>query len=509
MYIELQRPSALPAPFLGNTGVLIWKETEGLPVLGPNMTKGQKPHNPTKLDRAHHTLAHECGGYYTVYPAFQEWAGGELKGRSRAIVWSAIFDMARHNEGRGNFNSDGSPYHFKFNDSYWLPRLRMNRKTFRASIEWLESVGAIEVSHQSKDGDHPIRYVAVVAGFLETMIARTGVKGKNLAAIQYPSLCDAPKRERPKKREDVVTLDTEVNVQSRSFGGVTLDTKPGNVTTASVQSRTGSVSKVDRVNVQSWTDKSEVEDIKEDIESNGREGFSENSDKQLPGEALAAHTASGVDLLRKIQDISLVPGNEQQQHKPSAPKETKEAPAPQLPGKGEEAARPSVREMARAFSKPSQLIETIKDKMLPLSSVNGDPWYPVGFEDRGSVAVASSLGWKYAVRGNDLLEICKIFPGCPIESWDIWENLEDEDGNKLKVEDRKTDHGSCLAAVQAWLKYAESKGLPDPWEVIAGKDRDTEWPRIVTRATKGFPTWEDEKFTDEFTEAYRTLRRPR
>lgn len=473
------------------------------------MTKGSKPTNSTKLDRVHYSLVHECGGYYTFYPALQEWAGGELRGRSRAIVWSAILDMAMYNQIHGNCNSDESPYYFKFNDSYWLPRLKMNRKTFRAALDWLESVGAIEVSRKSLDGNHPIRHVAVVAGFLETMISRTSMKGKNLAAIQYPNLCEASKRELPKKPENVVTLDSKVSDQSRSFAVVTLDSKPGNVTTASVQSRTGQVSKVDTVSVQGWTDKSVLEVIKEDIESNGREGFSENSDKQQPEEPLATHTASGVDLLRKIQDISLVPGNEQQQHKPSATKETKEAPAPQLPGKGEEAARPSVREVARAFSKPSQLIETIKDKMLPLSSVSGDPWYPVGFEDRGSVAVASSLGWKYAVRGNDLKDICLHFPGCPIESWDIWENLEDEDGNKLKVEARKTDHGACLAAVQAWLKYAESKGLPDPWEAIAGKDRDTEWPRIVTRATKSFPTWEDEKFTDEFTEAYRTLRRPR
>ena len=81
----------------------------------------------------------------------------------------------------------------------------------------------------------------------------------------------------------------------------------------------------------------------------------------------------------------------------------------------EEKRPPSVRAAAIAFPKTSQFLETIKGRMVPLSSSLGEPWGVLGFDDRGSIAAACSLDWKYAVRRNDLKDLVLAFPGCPIE----------------------------------------------------------------------------------------------
>lgn len=488
-------------------------------------------------------LTRECGQFSKMYNALYECCGGSSNARSTAIVWTAIIDRTANEELGGKLISDGGRNWIKFNDNYWLLRLRMSRPTLKAALDWLVAAKVLDTKKEKKGQGYPTRYVALVPGTLEAIIEEIKGKGGPVEDMEFPMITSdgvllTVEEAKPLRTEVKESKKPKNGLDNRGADrgrrGVSQLTKGGGnegegcdvkrLTKGSEEAYKRSSNDThtfckrldDEMKgvlppfVRDLTTKNSLEGNTEDIEKGIREDFSREFDtEQTATEALTRLPQAATTNTRQSETSSDFPGNEQRQPKPSATKETKEAPAPQLPGKGEEAARPSVREVARAFSKPSQLIETIKDKMLPLSAVNGDPWYPVGFEDRGSVAVASSLGWKYAVRGNDLLEICRIFPGCPIESWDIWENPEDEDGNKLKVEDRKTDHGSCLAAVQAWLKYAESKGLPDPWEVIAGKDRDTEWPRIVTRATKGFPTWDDEKFTDEFTEAYRTLRRTR
>ena len=486
-------------------------------------------------------LTRECGQFSKMYNALYECCGASSNARSTATVWTAIIDRTANVEMDGKLIMDGGRNWIKFNDNFWLLRLRMSRPTLKAALDWLVAAKVLETKKEKKGSGYPVRYVALVPGALETIIDEIKGKGGPVEDMEFPLLKPdgellpvdeaRPVREASKEgrkpkngldargsdrcRRDVRPLskggaDTgaDSNVRPLSKGGERSFKRSSNDAYTFCKEVDDEMKGVLQPFERPFTTENSLEEVIEDIENGVRADFSGNfGQPEQSEEALATRAASSAASLRYLNNTSDFSGNSAQQPKPSETKETKESPAPQLPGKGEEAARPSVRVTARAFPKTSQFLETIQGKMLPLSSVNKDPWAALGFDDRGSVAAAAYLDWKYAVRGNDLKEICKIFPGCPIESWDIWDITEDEAGNKLHVEERATDHGSCLAVVQAWLEYAESKGLPDPWEAIAGKDRETEWPRIVTRATKDFPTWEDKKFREYFKSAYQELRR--
>lgn len=480
---------------------------------------------PTITD-VKNVLSNACGGYSKMYLAAYAWCGGDYKAKSRAVVLTAIIDYVASKQKDIKAKPGENPWYL-FTDSHWQERLQMDRGTMKAALDWLEKVGLVCIrKFGAGKGEVPKRHISLDLETLVTLIRETQDRGPEASKVRHPTILDSgeikPYTLAPPKKERERGEKGKFKASAGNSAGVTAGVSA--ITTVKFRQSNAGVSadataessteylreipqEVGEIPVtKSMYDTKTITDIMED--DIGHYCPDEQQQAEADGSLTRLPQAATTNT-RQEKTSSDFPGNKQQQPKPSETKETKEAPAPQLPGKGEEAARPSVRVAARAFPKTSQFLETIRGKMLPLSSVNKDPWAALGFDDRGSVAAASYLDWKYAVRGNDLKEICKIFPGCPIESWDIWDITEDEAGNKLHVEERTTDHGSCLAVVQAWLEYAEAKGLPDPWEAIAGKDRETEWPRIVTRATKDFPTWEDKKFREYFKSAYQELRRTR
>lgn len=475
-----------------------------------------------------------------MYNALYECCGGGLNARSIATVWTAIIDRTANEELDGKLVVDGGRNWIMFNDSFWKIRLRMSRPTIKVALDWLEAAKVIDIKKQKKgQQSYPTRYVALVPGTLETIIDNIKGKGGSVEDLEFPLLTPegtllppqeaAPVRESLKKDKAPKNgLDVRGEDRGRRHKKATVrpltegeDTNHVKDLIKGVQGSYKRCEKEQRGNCKTFDDqmkedvqpfvrglttKSSLEEITEDIEKGTREDFSANpGSQQQPEEALATHAASGVDLLRKVQDISLVSGNEQQQPKPSETKETQKPPVPNLPE--EEKRPPSVRAAAIAFPKTSQFLETIKGRMVPLSSSLGEPWGVLGFDDRGSIAAACSLDWKYAVRRNDLKDLVLAFPGCPIEYWDIWESETDDEGKPIPAKDRTTDHGACIAAVQAWLEYAETKGLPDPWQDIAGKDRETEWPKHGAKIAKDAPSWEDRGFREYFKSAYQELRR--
>jgi hypothetical protein len=478
---------------------------------------------PTITD-VKNVLSNACGGYSKMYLAAYAWCGGDYKAKSRAVVLTAIIDYVASKQKDIKSKPGENPWYL-FTDSHWQERLQMDRGTMKAALDWLEKVGLVCIrKFGAGKGEVPKRHISLDLETLVTLIRETQDRGPEASKVRHPTILDSgeikpytlapPKKERERGEKGKfkasagnpagvtagVSAITPVKFR-QSNAGVSADATAGSSTEylREIPQEVGEIPVT-----KSMYDTKTITDIMEDDIGH----YCPDEQQQTEGDGNLARLPQAATISTQHFETSFdFPGNSEQQPKPSAPKETKEAPAPQLPGKGEEAERPSVRAVARAFKKPSQFLETIKDRMQPLSSVGGDPWNVLGFEDRGSVAAASSLGWKYAVRGNDLKDICLHFPGCPIEGWDIWTKTECDDGAEIPVESRKTEHDVCLTVVQAWLEYAEYKGLPDPWEAIAGKDRDTEWPRIVTRATKDFPTWEDKKFREYFKSAYQELRR--
>lgn len=473
---------------------------------------------PTITD-VKNSLSNACGGYAKMYHAAYAWCGGDYKAKSRAMVLTAIIDYVASKQKDIKPKTGENPWYL-FTDSHWQERLQMDRGTMKTALDWLEKVGVIGVrKFGAGKGEIPKRHISLDLETLVTLIRETQDRGPEASKVKHPRILDSgeikpyllapPKKETPRGEHgrfkatagNPARVTAEVSAVStvkfpQGKGEIPAEATAGNSTDYLREVPQGAgeipVTKNMLDNGKMIT-KTMVDDIAGNC-----------SDVQQIG-TLATHAASGVDLLRKVQDISLVSGNEQQQPKPSETKETQKPPVPNLPE--EEKRTPSVRAAAIAFPKTSQFLETIKGRMVPLSSSLGEPWGVLGFDDRGSIAAACSLDWKYAVRRNDLKDLVLAFPGCPIEYWDIWESETDDEGKPIPAKDRTTDHGACIAAVQAWLEYAETKGLPDPWQDIAGKDRETEWPKHGAKIAKDAPSWEDRGFREYFKSAYQELRR--
>ena len=429
------------------------------------------------------TLKNTCGGYYTVYPALQQWAGGDLNGRSRAIVWSAIFDMARSLQEKGKMPPDADVHFFKFNDSYWLPRLQMHRKTMRESIAWLEEVGAIQIEKRSLDGGHAIRHVSLNTKFIEDLIAQTGNKGRHISLIEYPRIKETPKRTIRKKADtgqdgavsvvtDMGKEDQEVNDHAWPIEAVSVVTGRGKEDRTKGPSLPPQNATLAHPKDQAWSRKKQLEETVEDIVEDVREGFCGNSDGEEGSRNTATRRASTSALLRNFEHNSFGSGDTKQEH-PGKKEATK------LPG-----IDPEERKVSAPQLTPRQAWELAKQKMKELapSPDTRDPWYSIGY-DKGAVGDAVQAGFVYAVRPAVFKTLVNHNPRSPIGR----HVFTDTNGNP--------DHKKLHAIVQTWHRIAGShEGNPDVWAPIA-KELHSKSPRYdspeIQMALETFPEPDD------------------